>query len=411
MIGFWIVSAAFIAAALLFLLPPLLARSPKRAVVGRRAATVSIYQDELSELDADLKADTITPEQHQHSRNELQRRMLEDVSAESNSASAEHGARGRWAAWVVGVVFPVFAVLLYLQLGSPDALSPGERAGLPLGHSTGEITEQQILSMVEGLARRLEKNPQDARGWVMLGRSYTALGRFPDATVAYAKATELVANDAQLWSDYADVQAMANGKRLQGKPEEFIRKALEVDPNNHKALALAGTAAFEARNYPAAVEYWERLLKLLPADSEGYQSVFASISEARSLAVPAGESGVQPAQAKGVIRGAVSISPALSGRIDPGATLFVFARAVNGPKMPLAVQRLSAKDLPVRFSLDDSMAMTPELKLSNFSEVVVGARISKSGNAASQSGDLQGVVSPVKMGMTNVEIVIHEIVP
>lgn len=411
MIGFWIVSAAFIAAALLFLLPPLLVRSPKISVVGRRAATVSIYQDELSELDADLKADTITPEQHQHSRNELQRRMLEDVSAEPDIASATQVARGRWAAWVAGVAFPIFAVFLYLQLGNPGALLPEEQAGLPPGHSTGEITEQQILSMVEGLARRLEKNPQDAEGWVMLGRSYTALDRFPDATVAYARATELVANDAQLWSDYADVQAMANGRRLQGKPEEFIRKALKIDPDNRKALALAGTAAFEVHNYLVAVEHWERLLKLLPADSEGYQSVFASINEARSLAVPTGESDVRSAQAKGVIRGAVSISPALSGKIDPGATLFVFARAVNGPKMPLAVQRFSTKDLPVRFSLDDSMAMTPELKLSNFSEVVVGARISKSGNAASQSGDLQGVVSPVKMGTTNVEIVIHEIVP
>lgn len=308
MIGFWIVSAAFIAAALLFLLPPLLARSPKKATVERRAMTVSIYQDQLSELDADLDAGTVTAEQYEHSRNELQRRMLEDVSTEPAVASTAEAkvTSGRWAAWVAGVALPVFAVLLYLQIGSPDVLSVSGRSGPPAGHSTGEITPQQILAMVENLAQRLEKNPQDAQGWVMLGRSYTALGRFSDATVAYAKATELVANDAQLWSDYADVQAMANGKRLQGKPAELIHKALQVDPNNRKALALAGTAAFETRNYPAAVEYWERLLKLLPEDSQVYQSVSASISEARSLAdgatVPAGKPGGEPAPTKGVIR-------------------------------------------------------------------------------------------------------------
>ncbi|MBI2313885.1 MAG: c-type cytochrome biogenesis protein CcmI [Betaproteobacteria bacterium] len=419
MIGFWIVAAAFVAAALLFLLPPLLARGPKRAKVERRAMTVSIYQDELAELDADLKGGTITSEQYEHSRNELQRRMLEDVSADADVApTAEPKAGGRWAAWIAGLGLPVFAVALYLVIGNPETLSVSSEtpAGPGAGHTAGEITPQQILAMVDSLAARLEKNPNDAEGWIMLARSYTALGRYGDATVGYARAAELVPNDAQLLADYADVQAMAAGRSLKGKPAELVNRALQVDPSNRKALALAGTAAFETRNYPAAVEYWERLLKLVPEGSPAYQSVAGSIAEARAMA---GESAGPAASAakpaakpgKGVVSGTVSLSPSLAGKMDPDATLFVFARAASGPKMPLAIQRLAARDLPATFSLDDSMAMVPEMRLSNFPDVVVGARISRSGNAAPQSGDLQATVQPVKVGAAGVKIVISEVVP
>lgn len=420
MIGFWIVSAAFIAGALLFLLPPLLSRPPKRARVGHRAMTVSLYQDELAELDADLKDGTITPEQYQHSRNELQRRMLEDVSSDADSApQAEPKAGGRWAAWAAGIGLPVFAVALYLTIGNPEALSVSSptATGPGAGHTAGEITPQQILAMVDQLAVRLEKNPKDAEGWVMLARSYTALGRYGDGSVAYAKAAELVPNDAQLLADYADVQAMAAGRSLLGKPVELINRALQVDPNNRKALALAGSAAFELRNYPAAVEYWERLLKLVPQESPAYQSVAGSIAEARAMAggsAGAAASAARPAAKPGkggVISGTVSLSPRLAGKMDPDATLFVFARTANGPKMPLAIQRLSAKDLPAKFSLDDSMAMMPEMKLSSFPEVVVSARISRTGNATPQSGDLQGAVQPVKVGATGVKVVISEVIP
>lgn len=416
MIGFWIVAALFLAGALLFLLPPLLRQSRKNARVERKAATVSIYRDEFSELEADSLAGVITAEQYEHSRNELQRRMIEDVAAQSDAAPKTGAAGGRWAAWVAGLGLPAFAVLLYLQIGNPETLSVGQQTGPPADHGAGEITPQQILAMTENLARRLETNPGDAQGWAMLGRSYAALGRFSEAAAAYAKATELAPDDARLWADYADAQAMAGGRSLLGKPMELIDKALQVDANNGKALALAGSAAFEARNYPAAVEYWERLLKLIPEGSQGYQSVSGSIAEARALAGSAAAAapakpGAAPAQPKGLISGTVSLSPGLAGKMDPGATLFVFARAAGGSRMPLAIQRLSARDLPVKFSLDDSMAMTPQAKLSGFPEVAVVARISRSGNAIAQSGDLQGASPPIKVGSRGVSVVIDSVVP
>lgn len=428
MTTFWIVAGFLIAGALLFIIPPLFQRTPKKSGVNRVAANISVYQDQFAELDADLKNGVITPEQYQQGREELQRRLLQDIPAAADAAAApQPPARGgRAVAIALGVILPVVAVLLYLLLGSPMALQSEQQAAMPPGHAGGQLDPQQIEMMVTGLAARLEQNPEDVEGWIMLARSYTALGRFSDASRAFAKVTALVPNDAQLWADYADILAMASGKSLQGKPVELINKALQIDPNNHKALALAGSAEFEAKNYSRAVSYWERLQKLLPSDSQGLRAVAASIAEARALASgasaaeanaaaarAAGVAGGEPAAGNGtgIVSGVVSLNPQLAGKVAPTDALFIFARAVEGPKMPVAILRLQAKDLPASFTLDDSMAMNPAMKLSNFKEVVVGARVSKSGNATPQPGDLQGASTAIKIGSTGVKVVIDKAVP
>jgi cytochrome c-type biogenesis protein CcmH len=261
-------------------------------------------------------------------------------------------------------------------------------------------TVQQLETMVGRLAARLRDNPEDAEGWKLLGRSYAALGRFGEAADAYAKAAMRTPRDPQLLIDFADVLAMARGQRLAGEPEKLVQRALEIDPQNLKGLALAGTAAFERKDFAQAAAYWQRMLPLVPADSEDARVIQQNVAEARELAGSTKS-----------LQGTVSLSPGLKGRAAPDDVVFVFARAAEGPPMPLAVARTRVKDLPYSFRLDDSMAMTPAMKLSAFARVVVGARVSKSGNAAAQPGDLQGASAPVANDAGEVRVVIDRVVP
>jgi cytochrome c-type biogenesis protein CcmH len=292
----------------------------------------------------------------------------------------------------VGAAVPLLALAVYFAVGSPATLS------LQMEHGA---TVRQLETMVERLAARLRESPGDAEGWKLLGRSYAALGRYAEAVDAYAKAAERAPRDADLLVDFADVLAMARGQRLAGEPEALVRRALELDSKNLKGLALAGTAAFERKDYARAAAEWQRMLALVPADSEDARVIQQNVAEAQSLA----------GAAQRALSGTVSLSPGLKGKASPDDTVFVFARAAEGPAVPLAVARTRVRDLPYRFSLDDSMAMAPAMKLSAFPRVVVGARISKSGNAAPQPGDLQGASAPVANDAGEVEVVIDRVVP
>ena len=244
----------------------------------------------------------------------------------------------------------------------------------------------------------------------MLGRSYAVLGRFGEASEAYAKAAARMPRDAQLLADYADALAMAQGRTLQGGPEKILLSALAIDPDNVKALLLAGTAAFDRSDHSAAIRYWERALRVLPEESDMVQRLRASIAEARALAgSPDGKTRVAkpaPAQGGSRVSGVVRLAPELAGKVAPGDTVFIFARAVEGPRMPLAILRVRGSDLPAEFTLDDSMAMAPQMKLSAFPRVIIGARVSKSANASPQPGDLQGLSAAVKVGAKSVSVVI-----
>ena len=422
MIAFWIVAALLVAGALLFVLPPLV-----RSRTGQIEAsdlTVAVYRDEGKELDADLATGKLTPETHAESKRELERRLLEDMARLPGAASSPTTARdGRTEAVLVGVAMPLIAVAIYLYLGSPSTIEPAKTAAVVAGETP---SPQQIAQMVEQLAEKLRKNPGDARGWYMLARSYHALGRSQQAVEAFAKAAVLTPNDAQLLADYAEAQAMANGRNLSGKPMQLLQAALKLDPNHQRALALAGTAAFNDGDYTAAIDYWQRLEKTLPPDSENARKMAARIADARRAAEgkplaaappaepkkPAASSlSAGPGAAAPAIAGTVSLSFALAAQAAPTDTVFVFARAINGPKMPLAVVRAHVKDLPMVFRLDDSMAMAPAMKLSNFQEVMLVARISKFGNATPRTGDLLGGAGPIKLGRSDVTIVIDSVVP
>jgi cytochrome c-type biogenesis protein CcmH len=392
MILFWAIGGALAALALFLLLRPLLARRAGGSV-SRRAANVAIYRDQQRELDADLAAGKIAQADHERARTELESRLLEDVDAAEDAAPRRSG---RGAAMLVGVVVPACALAIYLFIGNPGVVDP--RA------DPHAASAAQIEAVVERLAARLRENPEDADGWKMLGRSYVVLGRFAQAVDAYAKAAVRAPRDAQLLADFADALAMTRGQSLQGEPEQLVWRALEIDPQNLKALALAGTVAFDRKEFKAAADYWQRMLPLVPPDSEDARTVRENVEEARKLA------GAGPVAKHPGLRGTVRISPQFKEKFAPGDTVFIYARAAEGPAMPLAALRRSARELPVDFAFDDSMAMAPGMALSAHPRVVVIARISRSGGATSQPGDLQGASVPVANDAKGVDVVIDAVV-
>jgi cytochrome c-type biogenesis protein CcmH len=391
MILFWVLGAALAAAALALVMRPLLSCGARE----RRTASevnVSIHRDQLRELDADLAAGKLAREDHERARKELEARLLEDLAAPAERAAQRPG---RGLALAIGAAIPVVAVALYFVVGTPAAIDP---------EAEHTLRAKQIEAMVARLAARMRENPDDADGWKLLGRSYAVLGRYGEAVDAYAKAAQRAPRDPQLLADFADALAMARGARLAGEPEKLVLRALEIDPGNLKALALAGTAAFERKDYAIAARFWRRMLPRVPEGSDEARAIQANVDEALAL------SAKQPAAKAAGVRGTVRLSENLKQNASPGDTLFIFARAAEGPPMPLAVLRRQVRDLPASFALDDSMAMAPGAKLSNFPRVVVGARISRSGNATPRPGDLQGSSAPVANDARGVSVLIDTVV-
>ncbi len=414
MVVFYVLATVMALVAIAFVLWPLL-RPSGRARVERQAANVSIYRDQFADLEADLARGTLSSDQHAEARAELERRMLEE-SRQDAAASSAAPARSRLrTATALALAVPLAAGLLYWHWGDPGAISL-----TTVATSDGHKSTEQIDQMVEQLAQRLQKQPDNAEGWFVLARSYYAMGKFAEASTAFAKVVALVPNDANVLADYADALAMSRGRNLSGPPEELIERALKIDPTQWKALAMAGTIAFERKDYVAAVGYWERLRATQPADSPLAKSIQGSIAEARELGKLGGEvaSASPPEKAKPTagtaekaVSGTVRLSPALATKAAPNDTVFVFARPNDGSKMPLAVVRAQVKDLPLKFTLDDTRAMSPAAKISMHELVVVAARVARGGNVAAQSGDLEGPAQSVKVGSRDLILTIDQIVP
>lgn len=409
MIVFWGVVVVLIISALLFLARSVQGQGKRAATATRSEVNLTVYRDQLRELDAELAAGTLDETQYRSAKNDLESRMLEDsVSAETITPPAS-GKRGLIIA--VAIAVPILAVALYFVLGTPDGLEPQQAAAPQAGGAEHAVTQEQIEAMVSKLAKKLESRPDDAEGWVMLARSYTALQRYAEASQAYARLAKLLPGDARLLADYADVLAMSL-KTLQGEPEKIILQALKIEPTNIKALSLAGSAAFERKDYRLAVKWWEKILALVPPDSQDSASIVANVNEARGLAgLPplgpqANKAAARPGVVGGSVSGTASLDPALKARVAPTDSVFIFARAAEGPRMPLAVIRKTVQDLPLTFTLDDSMAVMPSMKLSSVDRVIVGVRVSKTGNASPSPGDLQGLSKPVKVGSKGVTVTI-----
>lgn len=481
---FWIIAALVVIVTLGVLLRALLGRHPADDdAPADDSASVAIFRDQKRQLDEDLANGVIDAGEHARMRDELAARLGREISHPNASpgdgpptafvdhatvSPADHSAapssdratapsvratgpsidrraaleppprarnassRARWiVAGTLIVLLPVATAALYFTLGRPGAIDAAQVAA-----AQRSLTQAQVLAMVEKLAQRMKANPEDPKGWALLGRSYAAMGRFQDAADAFAEATQRAPNDAVLLSDYADTLSMAQGS-LQGKPTELTAQALAIDPHNQKALALAAASASERHAYDEALRHWRTLAADLPVDSDAAREVAgviadtlrqrdaaASGSNATTASAAAGEtrsaspagappvSSTPPAAATGArISGNVALSAALAARAQPGETVFIYARAVNGPRMPLAVLRTTVRELPRDFVLDDSMAMAPGASISSAQSVVVEARVSKTGNAMPASGDLIGTSPPTAPGSANIHVLIDRVVP
>ena len=291
MILFWVICALLILVALAFVLPPALQRSGETNVKAedeRRQANIAVYRDQLSELDADLHNGIISEEQYEQDREEIERRLLEDTTQVHSKKTAPATGTARNTAYVLGVGIPFIAIIFYMKVGEPNLIENPAAVETPsvatAPAAPGERSQEQIEANVAKLAKKLESNPNDPQGWTMLARSYSSMEKFSEAANAYAKATELTPKDADLLAEYAFATAMASGKSLEGKPTEIINQALKVDPENAKALQLAGSAAFQAKDYKKAIDYWQRVLKQVPPNSDVAKTITERINEAKTLA-------------------------------------------------------------------------------------------------------------------------------
>ena len=431
MMLFWFLVACLVLLAIGLILPALLSAKPAAAApsaVGARQANLSVLREQLAQLDVDFAAGSLNAEQLTLAKTEIERRALEE---ESTLEAPVAQAKSTRTAITLGVAVPLLAFGIYGFLGNPFALDPISTSA----DSTADVSPAQVEEMVKQFAARLENLPPgeavDPKAWEMLARSYAAMQKFPEANKAYKRAVELAPGNAQLLADHADVMAMMQGQSTLGEPAKLIARALVLDPNNLKVLALAGSAAFERNDFPMAIAHWTKARELAPAGSEFASGLDRSLQEARAAsgkapavvaeASPAGmaspvsppaAASPQPAAASAAsIQGVVSLAPALAAKVASDDTVFIFARAAQGPRMPLAILKRKASELPITFTLDDSTAMSDAMKLSKFEMVVVGARVSKSGNAMPQSGDLTGQSAPVKAGGNKLTLVIDGVQP
>ena len=423
MIAFVLIAAAMALVTLAVLTRPLW-RGLRRGGPVSGGRTVAEAREQLRQLDALHASGTLTDAQAAEARARLEQRLGQALTHPAQTAPEEQ-PRPKGMLPALSLFVLAMVVVGYGTLGTPQALDPAVRAarGDGGGHP---ITMEQIEGMADKLAARLKDEPGDVNGWAMLGRSYAVLGRHPQAMEAFKQALALKPDDAVLLADYADSMAVVNGRNLEGEPSRLIARALELDPDNLKALSLAGTAAFLRKDYALALTHWERMQKVAP-DSDFAKQIQGGIEEARSLAAAAGQAvpAARPAatarndatpapkaQAAGTetISGVVKLSSGLAGRAAPQDTLFVYARPAQGSRMPLAILRKQVKDLPLTFALDDTMAMSPAARLSSAQQVVVSARVSKSGTAAPEPGDLLGQSAPVAPGTRGLTIEIGQVV-
>jgi len=412
MTAFWVIVVIMIVAALGLLTPALLGRHHV-AELDRNEQNIRIASERLRELETELQSGAITEAQFEQARTELEQALLIDVSSDGIQEKDTKAATGRWALVLLIIMVPVLSGSLYLYLGQPgtlNAVGGTGKAQLPADHPA--VSNADKLPTVEDMLARLEKHlqqqPDDAEGWFTLGRSYMAMGRYADAVTALEKVHTLVGDNPPVLLAYADALAMVNGGHISGKPFALIQKALALSPDNPTALWLAGLGYEEQGDLETAVRHWRKLELLLVGDEESLAEVRQLIARAeqkpgREVDVPAAASNA-PAS----LKVKVSLDPALKHKTSPADTVFVFARAMQGPPMPLAVVRKQVSDLPIEVTLDDTMAMMPSMKLSSFPELRVGARISRSGNAIPQSGDLSGEVASVSVTSTSpVQVVIN----
>jgi len=426
MLSFVMFAALMLALALAFVLRPLLTRHAPDdpAALARRR-----MQALLEAHAAGVLSDT----EFAAKRTELGDQLLTAIDTGPPRSRAPFVA-----ATAVALLLPALSIVLYRAVGSPAALDPAALVAAP-ATAPGEHG-QDMEQAIDKLAAKLKQNPGDAEGWALLGRAYLETQRFAEARDALKHAHDLVADDPDVGVAYAEALTLASeSHQFDAQARALIETALKADPKNQRGIWLLGIADYQAGKFDAAIADWNLLLAQLLKDSTIAQSVRSQIARAEAARdgkpLPA-ETAAAEIPAAGEIAQAeapqaatattaaataadgahltvkVTLDPNLTAQVSPADTVFVYAKAASGPPMPLAIQRLRADQLPATVVLTDSMGMLPSMKLSQFPQIIIGARISKSGNAIAQAGDLQTVSKPLDVRTTApIALTIDQTVP
>lgn len=394
MTNFFIPAFLLLVLVLLLLLRPFLFPAKVQAT-SRRQMNAAIYREELDKLEAERNTGLITEADYEIAHSEMRQRLFQDTNEEDDLATL-----GSTKKTAIGIC--IFIVLISSSL----YFSFGDVYRVAQKNSETPMNQEGVEKMVTEFAAKMEKDPSNLQGWVMLARSYRILGRNEDAVKAYERAGSFVDSDPQLLADYADTLAANANGNFAGKPLRLINQALKLDPNNLMALWLSGTAAFSTGNYRSAVQTWEKLASQLPPNSEEIKMIEGSIAEARS------KGGLAPkatiiSSAK-TISGQIELASDLKSKVKQGDTVMVIARQV-GERMPVAVLKIPVAQFPMSFVLNDALAMNPNAPLSKLTEVSIEVRISKTGMAKPETGDLISAAKTIKVGAENVRLLVDQV--
>ena len=415
MVIFWIFTVAMVVIALIFLLRPFYI-DMKQDEIGRSALNVKITKERLSDLEAELAQETITQAEYDQTREELEQALLFDVEQESDSSAVKkvnESSYNRFSRQALLIIVPLLAVSFYFYLGQPEMIEGGKQQTAAAAHASGANGKNlpTVEEMVEKLAMRLKEDPNNAKGWFMLARSYMSMNRYKEAVDALEKTDKLIPNNPTIMLRYADALTMLSGGRISGKPFDLIKRAVAIKPDDQTGLWLIGMGYAEQGDHKKAISYWNLLLPLLK-DNKSIDEVNKLIRLSKSKAGISIADNSQPIvtpkkkTATSLIVN-VSIAPSMLKNVSQDDIVFIFAKAVSGPPMPLAVVRKQVKDFPLQVTLDDSMAMIPSMTLSSFDKVKITARVAKSGKPLVQKGDViskEKQISLPHSGLINITI-------
>ena len=421
MIAFWVLVIAMVAVALFFLLRPF-GLDVDGINIDRKEQNINIAKERLSELKLELDQGVISQSEYEQTRQEVEQSLLNDIEQVPAENKEVNTANNRVTRFALIITVPTLAAGLYVSLGNPDLIvGAQQQAAVPAGHASSAAQDAgkvgTVEEMVEKLAARMKEKPDSAEGWFMLGRSYMSLNRYEEAVAALEKANKLVPDNHVVMLRYADALTMLRGGQISGKPFELIKKAVAIKPDDPTGLWLLGMGYDEKGEYQKAISYWNLLVPLLK-DEQSLNEVNKLIKQAKRKS-GSDIASVAPVKVKPVekttvkkITVKVNIDKAMLKNVSMNDTVFIFARAIKGPPMPLAVVRKQVKDLPIEVTLDDSMAMMPNMKISSFDKVNVVARVSKSGSAMPQPGDLESEANVASAGQKEkINLTINKSIP
>jgi cytochrome c-type biogenesis protein CcmH len=414
---FWIVAVLILTAVLAWVLPPLFRRPSASEGPSRRALNIAVYRDQYRELEDDHRNGLLSDEQMDVARTELEARLARDALT-GNPAATNAPVRSRGLGMAMVAVIPALALSLYLVAGDPGFVikqAAAEQAEQERERKVQEALarlEEQVDEALATLEQNVRDDPEDGLSWTFLANAYIARDRWEDAEEAYARAYALMPDTPVVMSGYAEAMAVNAGRDLSGRPIELVREALLLDPEDPKALEMSGIHAYQNQEYSTAGYFWNQLLRQTPEGTPAHAELTAMVRSARALghAEAFGGPGDEP-MAAAVIRGRVELAPALADQAEPGDAVFLFARTATGGVQPLAALRTRLDQLPVAFTLDDSLAVSPDHVLSNHESITLVARVSRHGDSQARPGDLEGILEGVSVGRGDVLLVIDTVRP